>query len=161
LVTLSLMGAVGKNAGKQTSDPQAVQEPPAGNCAACHGDKAVLPPGHADTREMMIAECAQCHTRTDKNLWTKITLSHIHALHAIGCGDCHKNPAQPAPLSTGECLTCHGTFETVAALTETLHPDPHHSPHYGISVDCDLCHRSHLKSENFCAQCHDWVLVVP
>ena len=78
----------------------------------------------------------------------------------LTCKDCHPT-ATPERLTTEQCLSCHGSFEKVAGTTKHLDPDPHNSPHYGIELDCDLCHHEHSASENFCAQCHEWELIVP
>ena len=88
-------------------------------------------------------------------------LEHIHRLSGIGCVDCHQNNSSPEPVSTEKCLSCHGSFHQVAARTADSDPNPHNSLHYGIEVDCDLCHHQHCNSENFCSQCHEWQLVVP
>ena len=61
-----------------------------------------------------------------------------------------------------QCLACHGSFETVAARTANVKPqNPHSSPHGNTYTACDLCHHQHAKSENFCAQCHNFKFVVP
>jgi len=39
--------------------------------------------------------------------------------------------------------------------------NPHTSPHYGMSLDCNLCHHQHAKSENYCSQCHKFDFKVP
>jgi hypothetical protein len=78
----------------------------------------------------------------------------------LTCNDCHLK-TKPEPLTTEQCLSCHGSLEKVAEATKDLDPDPHNSPHYGPELDCDLCHHEHSVSENFCAQCHEWELTVP
>jgi len=78
----------------------------------------------------------------------------------LNCNDCHLTQT-PKRLTTKQCLSCHGSFEEVAEATKHLDPDPHNSPHYGSELDCDLCHHEHSVSENFCAQCHEWELIVP
>ena len=160
LVTIFLLGVAG-NTGQQHSKPILRENAAPGDCAACHAEQKVLPHGHEDTQGMMMGKCAACHTRTEQNLWSKISLAHIHGLLGIGCGGCHKDSTKFGQLSTADCLACHQSFVSVAARTQTRRPDPHNSPHYGNSVDCDLCHRIHTFSENFCAQCHDWKLTVP
>ncbi len=78
----------------------------------------------------------------------------------LTCNDCHLT-LTPERLTTEQCLSCHGSLEEVAEATKDLDPDPHNSPHYGSELDCDLCHHEHSVSENFCAQCHEWELIVP
>jgi cytochrome c oxidase cbb3-type subunit 3 len=50
--------------------------------------------------------------------------------------------------------TTSGTFTRSSAAAPSPPPNPHTSPHYGTELDCNLCHRQHAKSENYCAQCH-------
>ena len=161
LVAFCILGATAMGDGKPSSGPKRLDNAAPGDCAACHGDQKVLSPGHVDTKGMMMEGCAECHTKEKQSLWSKITLGHLHALHGIGCSDCHHDLSKAGYLSSDECLACHGSFEEVAALTKDLERNPHNSPHYGIRVDCDLCHLVHRKSENMCGQCHSWTLTVP
>ena len=132
-----------------------------GNCAACHENQRVLPLGHKDTVTMEIAGCIECHEEGETNLRTKIPLNHTHRLNGIGCLDCHDDLIATQSLTTECCLSCHDSHEAVAKNTTNHDPNPHNSPHYGLNLDCDLCHHQHSKSENFCAQCHEWQLEVP
>ena len=88
-------------------------------------------------------------------------LSSKHKKYAeLTCDDCHMTTTLTG-ITTDQCLSCHGSFEEVAAVTKNMDPDPHDSPHYGKELDCDLCHHEHSVSENFCAQCHEWELILP
>lgn len=145
----------------QTAPMMRVEGIGAGDCKGCHGNLRVQPPDHVETKDMEAAGCGKCHPEGLKGLRTKIPLGHIHILKGISCGDCHDGPKEAKPLSTAECLACHNSSEKVAEKTGARDPNPHNSPHYGTTLDCDLCHRQHGKSENFCAQCHEWELRVP
>jgi len=90
----------------------------------------------------------------------KISMNKHQVFAELSCRDCHEDEA-PRPLSSKQCLSCHGSLEGVARTNKDLNPDPHNSPHYGTNLDCALCHHEHSKSENFCAQCHEWDLLVP
>jgi len=95
-----------------------------------------------------------------KDASKKISQSKHCQCAEISCADCHLT-GNPKPLGTEDCLACHGSFEEIAGGTAKLDPNPHNSPHYGPELDCDLCHHEHSRSENFCAQCHEWELIVP
>jgi len=138
----------------------------AGNdCVACHkGDaKAALPAKHKSTKAMKLADCLECHEKkTEDTLITKLPGSHLHQLAGVGCADCHGKAAKPEPVEMEQCLSCHGSGEKVAALTAKMKPqNPHVSTHYNSDLDCNLCHRQHQKSENYCAECHRWDFKVP
>ena len=131
------------------------------DCRGCHGDVRVLPRDHEETTTMSGDECRGCHQEGAIRLRTKLPLFHIHRLLGVGCSDCHPSQHPLRPLTTAACLTCHTSYQAVAQRTSNLDPDPHNSPHYGMTQDCDLCHHQHSPSENFCAQCHEWALCVP
>lgn len=132
-----------------------------GDCSACHSNEKILPADHVNTKKMTSTECAECHKNDSKSLRVKIPLSHTHQLSGVDCDDCHETAKPAKPLKTAECLFCHGSYNEVVEGTAKLDPNPHNSPHYGKELDCDLCHHQHSKSENFCAQCHEWELIVP
>lgn len=154
LMVLTVMSAA-------QSEPVRLESVAAGDCSACHGEQKVLPPDHVQTVDMFIEHCIKCHKPGEQHLRSKIPLSHVHQLSGIGCADCHENPEAAGPLSTGECLVCHGNAATVAKMTEKQNPNPHNSIHYGLYLNCDLCHYVHMKSENFCNQCHGFDFIVP
>lgn len=59
------------------------------------------------------------------------------------------------------CLACHGPSEAVVRATADLKPNPHDSVHYGPDLGCDLCHREHAPSVNFCNSCPEFDMNVP
>lgn len=131
------------------------------DCKACHGGQAVLPSGHKPVDNQSLSDCKKCHGKEAKGLRTRVPLSHLHMLSGVSCQDCHKNPQKAEPLDTSQCLACHDSPEKLAQVTAKMEYNPHTSPHYGTTLDCNLCHHLHQKSENYCAQCHDWKLSVP
>lgn len=143
--------------------PKKLETAKAGDCAACHGTDKVLPQGHAPTAGMTGEACLGCHQKgSPLALRMKMPLSHFHQLQGVTCQKCHGNTKTPAALSTEQCLACHGSMEKVAARTAKVKPNnPHASPHGKTYIACDLCHHQHAKSENFCAQCHDFKFAVP
>ncbi len=75
--------------------------------------------------------------------------------HKLECAACHKNgPGTPVP--TSQCRTCHAQsqFESGIEL-KNGEANPHVSLHYDPNtVDCNLCHREHKQSVNYCTACH-------
>lgn len=134
-----------------------------GDCAACHGAEKVLSDGHEATKDMMYDGCLECHGGTGKeSLRTKIPSGHIHQLRGITCEKCHGKTKQQEELTMDQCIACHGDTEKLAEKTSAVKPaNPHTSPHYGTSLDCNVCHHQHKKSENFCSQCHKFDFAVP
>lgn len=134
-----------------------------GDCATCHGDVQVLPEGHPSTAGMGLETCVACHAPgTPLALLSAIPLDHHHLLSGVTCQTCHGSTEAAAPISTSQCLSCHGPLEELADRTAEVRPaNPHSTPHGPTFVECDLCHKVHRESENFCAQCHDFNYVVP
>jgi len=143
------------------AQPKRLETAEPGDCKACHGTQKVLPEKHKDTAKMTASECGKCHKPGTGSLRTKLLLAHLHLLNDIGCRDCHDSKGAHQAITTAQCLSCHGSYDEVAAKTAGSDPDPHNSPHYGKEQDCDLCHHQHEASENFCSQCHEWKLTVP
>jgi len=92
----------------------------------------------------------------------RMPLDHTHwlSLSSAMCTFCHETHGtkleEPEPLTTEKCLSCHGSFQEMAARTASMHfgYNPHDS-HYK-ELDCYVCHYMHSKSENFCAECHEF-----
>ena len=51
-----------------------------------------------------------------------------------------------------QCLTCHGSYATLAEKTKNLTPNPHAS--HMANVQCDACHQWQGKSVLMCNECH-------
>ena len=83
-----------------------------------------------------------------------------HEALGVACAACHGadlNFSTIPPMA--QCLTCHGSYEAVAALTASVIPNPHHS-HMG-EVTCTDCHSEHQESRLSCNQCHVFDMDVP
>jgi len=161
LALLGLMAGTPAAAEQAQSGAKRLETAAPGDCADCHADQKVLPAEHVQTKDLAGDKCAECHRPGETSLRTKMPLSHHHQLNGVGCADCHDEPAAAKPVGTEKCLSCHGSAAQVAEATAKLEYNPHDSPHYGPDLDCELCHHQHARSENFCAQCHDWKLIVP
>ncbi len=133
-----------------------------GNCAACHKDKKVLSPDHKETTDMTYKDCLSCHEKSGPlSLKGKMPSSHTHHFAAVTCVKCHGTAKKKEEVAMKRCVTCHNT-DGLAEKTAKVKPaNPHESPHYGRTLDCNLCHHQHKKSENYCLQCHKFDFVVP
>lgn len=159
-------GLYAASAEKKVPAPKAkTAEVNAWDCAACHKDKKVLPDNHVSTKDMPYEGCLVCHLSGQGNaavLKGKIPGSHLHTLRGVSCAKCHGTGKKPEALEMSQCVACHGSTEKLADKTKNVKPkNPHTSPHYGTELDCNLCHHQHKKSENYCAQCHQFDFVVP
>ena len=84
-------------------------------------------------------------------------LGSLHAKEGVGCGKCHGKAKKTEPVSMETCLGCHGDGDSkaLAALTVNAKPmNPHENRHFGTETDCNLCHHQHVKSVNYCQDCH-------
>ncbi len=122
--------------------------------------------------------CAKCHMiKPYVETWKASDfLVNRHAKAGIGCMECHQLPIQQqkenvakseknaykAPLEEREfgndlCFRCHGSYKEIIERTKDfkakgLAKNPHDS-HYG-EIDCNLCHKAHRVSVDYCSQCH-------
>ena len=73
--------------------------------------------------------------------------------HKQDCAMCHKDGFKPVQSET--CRTCHADVNKGDYLDKNNNANPHVSIHYlPETVDCNLCHREHGKSQNYCQACH-------
>ena len=106
--------------------------------------------------------CKACHKEGKMALVGKLPGSHVHQLVGVNCVGCHGKAKKQEALAMEKCVSCHGATDKLAAKTAQVKPEnPHTSPHYGTSLDCNLCHHQHAKSENYCSQCHNFNFKVP
>ena len=143
-----------------SADRKVVTDGP-GDCRQCHQNESILGADHVSTQSMRMDGCLECHEKEEMSLDGKISGSHLHLLRGVFCSDCHGEKKIYGLVGTDRCLKCHINGQKVAALTDTLDPNPHDSIHYGQDLDCDLCHHIHKKSEIFCNQCHDFTNITP
>ncbi len=144
------------------SAPKRVEKAKPGDCSACHGSEKVLPPNHQDTKDMNYGACSPCHPKTGKgSLSVKLPGSHAHNLLGVSCEQCHGKGQNRQAVEMKQCLACHNPDKLVEKTAKVKPENPHTSPHYGNTLDCNLCHHQHAKSENFCGQCHSFDFTVP
>jgi hypothetical protein len=123
--------------------------------------------------------CAGCHIiKPYVESWKNSDfLAHKHEQAKIACAECHqlnakqksqniaafKNRKYKSPLDEREygndlCFRCHGSYQEVRERTKDfkdkgLLRNPHES-HYG-DMDCNMCHKIHRTSIDYCSQCHE------
>jgi cytochrome c nitrite reductase small subunit len=122
--------------------------------------------------------CATCHIMEPYLAsWQASDLgAHAHAVEDVTCLDCHEPttqqqvdelvvyvqgdfevPLEERQFGTQFCFDCHlpnehTSYEEVIQLTAGLELNPHDS-HLG-QMDCEICHKMHRVSEDYCADCH-------
>lgn len=134
-----------------------------GDCWSCHfvDDRerlGVIGAEEGDgleiNREKMVELTPYLHS------WaTSEHLDHRHAREKLTCGLCHTSFNLDEEFPMEKCLYCHGSYPDLAGLTKAIVPNPHES-HLG-EVNCNICHKIHQESENFCNQCHAFEYVFP
>ena len=104
-------------------------------------------------------------------------LAHAHSKASVACLDCHqitpkkekdnvakfrekafKTPLEEREYKNDQCFRCHGSYKDIAERMKdfkgkALSRNPHES-HYG-EIDCNMCHKAHRTSIDYCAQCHE------
>jgi len=82
------------------------------------------------------------------------TLPPHHAKSGVHCFDCHQEekPTKKA-VASDSCMTCHGDYPAMKALTKDVKPNPHDS-HLG-EIACTECHRQHQPPVVKCLECHE------
>jgi hypothetical protein len=122
--------------------------------------------------------CAKCHLiEPYVESWKNSDfLDHKHEQSGVACLECHqvtvqqekkhlakfnkkayKVPLEEREYSNDLCFRCHGSYQEIIERTKDykgkgLSRNPHES-HYG-EIDCNLCHKAHRASIDYCSQCH-------
>lgn len=91
--------------------------------------------------------CAGSASAADK------LLADRHMERLGKCEACHKT-MPPKQLSSKDCLSCHGSYEKLAARTDKNDINPHDS--HLEDPDCGQCHRGHKKPLLACDECHEF-----
>jgi hypothetical protein len=129
--------------------------------------------------------CAKCHLiEPYVESWKNSDfLDHKHEQSGVACLECHqvtvqqekkhlakfnkkayKVPLEEREYSNDLCFRCHGSYKEIIERTKDykgkgLSRNPHES-HYG-EIDCNLCHKAHRASIDYCSQCHPPVVNKP
>jgi hypothetical protein len=83
-----------------------------------------------------------------------------HSDFGLDCITCHDESPPAKPVATTVCLSCHGSYDDIADLTDDKGANNPHASHNG-PLDCGKCHGVHRPSVNFCKECHAFDLEVP
>ena len=77
-----------------------------------------------------------------------------HLRAGVHCFDCHQEekPTKKA-VASDSCMTCHGDYPAMKAVTKNVKPNPHDS-HLG-EISCTECHRQHQSPVVKCLECHE------
>ena len=80
-------------------------------------------------------------------------LPEHHSKSGVHCYDCHQEekPTKKA-VASESCMTCHGDYPAMRAVTKHLPVNPHDS-HLG-EIPCTECHRQHQPPVVKCLECH-------
>ena len=85
-----------------------------------------------------------------------------HKNNGVGCEGCHGAEEPRTFVPRERCLACHGGFSDLVKKTAAVKPEnPHDSPHWGSRMECNVCHRQHETTVNWCAHCHAFNFKVP
>jgi fumarate reductase flavoprotein subunit len=90
-----------------------------------------------------------------------VEIGGAHADMGLSCTDCHETDVPTLAPTIDQCLSCHSSYEELAAATKPTDPDPEdpesnanpHESHLG-PVECADCHKTHTPSEFVCLECH-------
>lgn len=84
-------------------------------------------------------------------------ISGIHKKLNLSCKDCHleKNESDYSSQMNTACFNCHGSYDKLKESTSYLghNNNIHAAPHFN-GLDCDMCHKAHQPTVNFCVSCH-------
>lgn len=162
LVSMLVLVALVAFISASVAAPKRVPTAKGSDCAACHGQEKVLSPSHADTKGMTYTDCLGCHDKAGpQKLTGKLPGSHVHQLKGMTCDRCHEKGKKPEAVPMDTCVKCHNPDKLVEKTAKVKPENPHTSPHYGNTLDCNACHHQHQKSEDFCAQCHKFNFKTP
>jgi hypothetical protein len=90
------------------------------------------------------------------------TTAALHQAKGVTCVDCHGTAKKKTFVAAERCLGCHGPAADLLKKTAAVKPEnPHDSPHWGPSMECNVCHRQHEKPVNWCNHCHAFAFKVP
>ena len=86
----------------------------------------------------------------------------LHKAKGVTCLDCHGAAKKKTFVAAERCLGCHGPAADLVKKTANVKPEnPHDSPHWGPQMECNVCHRQHEKTVNWCNHCHAYGFKVP
>jgi fumarate reductase flavoprotein subunit len=104
------------------------------------------------------------HERVRKATATWRSSPWLAATHGskagLSCDACHQKqliPDDNERVLNAQCVACHGSYDTLGALTKTKLKNPDinpHASHLGPEIACTVCHHGHEASKAYCVNCH-------
>ena len=86
----------------------------------------------------------------------------LHKDRGVNCEGCHGKDEKKTFVASDRCLACHGGISDLVKKTAAVKPEnPHASPHWGSRIECNVCHRQHEKTVDWCSHCHAFNFKVP
>jgi len=86
----------------------------------------------------------------------------LHKEKGVDCEGCHGTEEPKTFVLAERCLRCHGGISNLVKKTAVVKPEnPHDSPHWGSRMECNVCHRQHEKTVDWCSHCHAFNFKVP
>jgi len=84
-----------------------------------------------------------------------VLTADLHKEKGVSCEGCHGTAEEKTFVSADRCLSCHGSMSDLVKKTAAVKPEnPHDSPHWGARMECNVCHRQHEKTVDWCSHCH-------
>lgn len=71
-----------------------------------------------------------------------------------GCTTCHQEQVPTQAPTSEKCIACHGTMDKIPTPKNKFDKEPHHSAHFGNTMECSTCHAEHKESKDYCSTCH-------
>jgi hypothetical protein len=134
------------------------------DCTACHAyvpGKQFAIAGHKGNLGALDAEA---YDRVRKSMATWASSPYLAATHGsklnLSCGACHQKQLIPDDNETvvnKQCVACHGSYASLAAVTKAKLKNPDvnpHGSHLGPEIACTVCHQGHQESKPYCLNCH-------
>ena len=92
-----------------------------------------------------------------------VLVTDSHKDKGITCEGCHGTEEPKTFVPAERCLACHGGNRAdLVKKTAAVKPEnPHDSPHWGSRMECNVCHRQHEKTVDWCSHCHAFNFRVP
>ena len=96
-------------------------------------------------------------------------LAGTHGTKAgLSCDACHQKQLAPddnESVLNAQCVACHGSYDTLGALTKAKLKNPDinpHASHLGPEIACTVCHHGHEASKAYCLNCHtNFAMAIP
>jgi RecJ-like exonuclease len=98
----------------------------------------------------------------DEERPASVLTADLHKNNGVSCEGCHGAEETKTFVPSERCLACHGDRSGLVKKTAAVKPEnPHDSPHWGSRMECNVCHRQHEKTVDWCSHCHAFNFKTP